>query len=372
MNFIPVNEPLLDGNEKKYLVECIDTGWISSEGPFVSQFEEGLTAFIGRKHAIAVCNGTAALEAAVTALQLQPGDEVILPTFTIISCALAIVGAGLKPVFVDSNPLTWNMDVSKIEEKITSRTRAIMVVHVYGLPVDMDPVLSICKKYELRIIEDASEMIGQCYRGRQCGSFGDISTFSFYPNKHITTGEGGMILTDDDVLADRCRSIRNLCFKPEKRFVHDDLGHNFRMSNVQAALGVAQLERLSEFLCKKRWIGSRYRELLSDIDAVEFQLEKAPYAENVYWVFGLVLKESVPFDADFAMRRLSEKGIGARPFFFPMHEQPVFNKRGLFVDECYPVAERIARRGFYLPSGLALRDEQIVKVVCEFRALLNY
>jgi perosamine synthetase len=203
---IPVNEPLLDGNEKKYLNQCIETGWISSEGPFVRQFEEQFAARVGRKHGIAVCNGSMALDAAVAALDIGPGDEVILPTFTIVSCAAAIVRAGAVPVVVDCDPHTWNMDVDLIEARITPQTKAIMVVHIYGLPVDMDPVLALAEKYGLRIIEDAAEMHGQTYKGRPCGSFGDISTFSFYPNKHVTTGEGGMIVTDDDDLAERCRS----------------------------------------------------------------------------------------------------------------------------------------------------------------------
>jgi perosamine synthetase len=326
---------------------------------------------VGRRHAIAVSNGTTALEAAVGALRLDPGDEVILPTFTIISCVAAILRADLKPVVVDCDANTWNMDVGKIEEKITLRTRAIMVVHIYGLPVDMGPIQSIAERYGLRIIEDASEMIGQTYRGKRCGSFGDISTFSFYPNKHITTGEGGMILTDDDELAERCRSLRNLCFKREKRFIHDELGYNFRMSNIQAALGVAQLERLEEFIHKKRYIGSLYRERLADVDSIELQPHLTEYAENIYWVFGLVLKERIPFDADSAMKRLSQRNIGTRPFFFPMHAQPVFRKMGLFSGEKHAVAERIARRGFYLPSGLALTVEQVDRSARELKAVLK-
>lgn len=371
MDIIPVNEPLLDGNEKKYLAECIDTGWISSEGPFVERLELGLAGYVGRKHAIAVCNGTTALEAAIAALQLESDAEIILPTFTIISCAAAIVRCGLKPVVVDSDPVTWNMDIAQIESKITSRTRAIMVVHIYGLPVDMDPILAIARKHNLKIIEDASEMIGQTYKEKQCGSFGDISTFSFYPNKHITTGEGGMILTDDNHLAERCRSLRNLCFKKEKRFLHDELGYNFRMSNLQAALGVAQFERLDEFLEKKRAIGRAYREALSGLENIELQPDTTYYGTNIYWVFGLVLKDHVPFDAAEAMKKLWARGIGTRPFFFPMHEQPVFHKMNLFVGEKYPVAERIANRGLYIPSGLSLKPHNISRVVEEVITLLG-
>ena len=239
---VPANEPLLDGNEKQYLAECIDTGWISSEGPFVRRLEQEFAARVGRKHGIAVCNGSAALEAAVAALDLTAGDEVRPPTFTMISCATAILRAGAAPVVVDSDPETWNMRADQVAERITPRTKAILAVHIYGLPVDMDPILTFARDHGLKIIEDSAEMLGAAYRGKPCGSFGDISAFSFYPNKHVTTGEGGMIVTDDDALAERCRGLRNLCFQPGKRFVHEELGWNWRMSNLQAAVGVAQLE----------------------------------------------------------------------------------------------------------------------------------
>lgn len=367
---IQVNEPLLDGNEKKYILECIKTGWISSEGPFIKEFESKFAAKVGRKYGVAVCNGTAALEVAVTALQIEKDDEVIMPTFTIISCAAPIVRVGAKPVLVDSDPKTWNMDVSQIEKKITSKTRAIMVVHIYGLPVDMDPVLALAKKYHLKVIEDAAEEIGQTYKGVPCGSFGDISCFSFYPNKHITTGEGGMVVTNDGDLAEKSRSLRNLCFLPEKRFIHEELGWNFRMTNLQAALGLAQLERLDEFVMKKRAMGGQYTKLLKDIGVVQLPLDKTIYAQNIYWVYGLVLKKEICFDATEAMKRLGELKIGTRPFFWPMHEQPVFLKLGLFKNERYPVAENIARRGFYIPSGLALKQNQIEYVASSLKKVL--
>lgn len=370
MAFIPVNEPLLDGNEEKYLVECVRSGWISSEGPFVKQFEEGFAARVGRKYGVAVANGSVALDTAVVALGLGPGDEVILPTFTIISCAAAIVRAGAVPVVVDCDPLTWNIDVARIEERITARTRAIMVVHIFGLPVDLDPLLALADKHDLKVIEDAAEMHGQAYRDRPCGSFGELSTFSFYPNKHITTGEGGMIVTDDPALAEKCRSLRNLCFKPEQRFVHDELGWNFRLSNLQAALGLAQLERLDEFVARKRRMGKRYDELLAATPGIQLPLAATAYAQNIYWVFAIVLDDDVPFDAREAMARLGRLDIGTRPFFWPMHEQPVFLKRGLFADEHCPIAERIARRGFYLPSGIALTDEQIEGAADALRKIL--
>jgi perosamine synthetase len=368
---IPVNEPLLDGNEEKYLVECIRTNWISSEGPFVARFEDQFAARVGRKHGIAVANGSVALDAAVAALGLGRGDEVILPTSTIISCAAAIVRAGAKPVLVDCDPRTWNMDVGQVEARITPRTRAIMAVHIFGLPVDMDPLLALARKHGLKLIEDAAEVIGQTYRGRPCGSFGELSTFSFYPNKHVTTGEGGMLVADDPALAARCRSLRNLCFKPEQRFVHDELGWNFRLTNLQAALGVAQLERLDKSVATKRRMGARYTELLSGTRGIQLPVPSLPYADNVYWVYGLVLEEDVPFDAKEAMARLGKLGIGTRPFFWPMHEQPVLRRMGLFEGERYPAAERIARRGFYIPSGMALTGEQIERTAAAVREILR-
>lgn len=367
---IPVNAPLLDGRERQYVLECIETGWISSEGPFVSRFEEAFARCVGRKYGIAVANGSLALDAAVAALGIAKGDEVILPSFTIISCAAAIVRAGARPVVVDSDPQTWNMDVAQIENRITTRTRAIMVVHIYGLPADMDPILRLAQRHNLAIIEDAAEMHGQTYRGRPCGSFGDLSTFSFYPNKHVTTGEGGMIVTNDMQLAERCRSLRNLCFKPEQRFIHDELGWNLRMTNLQAALGLAQLERLDEFVRRKRAMGRLYTQLLEQLPGVQLPLSRTEYAENIFWVYGLVLGDGVPFDAKEAMSRLGARRIGTRPFFWPMHEQPVLRRSGLFLNERYPVSEQLARRGFYLPSGLALTEAQITRCAESVRELL--
>jgi perosamine synthetase len=359
---IPVNAPLLDGYEEEYIAKCIRTGWISAEGPLVRQFEERFAATVGRRFGVAVSNGSAALEAAVAALGLGPGDEVILPTFTIISCAAAVVRAGAIPVVVDCDPRTWNMTADDVVAAITPRTRAIMMVHLYGLPVDMDPVLALAGQHRLMIIEDAAEAHGQTYKGRPCGSFGDISTFSFYANKHLTTGEGGMLVTDDKKLAERCQSLRNLCFQSTKRFVHEELGWNFRMTSLQAALGLAQLQRLDEFVARKRRMGALYTKLLADLTEVQLPLMQTPYSENAYWVYGLVVNDEVAFAAEEAMHQLAALGVATRPFFWPMHEQPVFQRMGLFKGESYPVAERIARRGFYIPSGLALKDEQIEQV----------
>ena len=371
MEYIPVNEPLLNGNEKKYLCECIDTGWISSEGPFVKQFEEKMSAIVNRNHGITVTNGTAALEIAIQALNIKAGDEVILPTFTIISCAEAVTRAGAKPVLVDCDKKTFNIYAEEIEKKITKRTKAIMVVHIYGLPVDMDPVIALAKKYNLYLIEDAAEMHGQTYKGRPCGSFGDISIFSFYPNKHITTGEGGMLVCDDDKLAERCRSIRNLCFQKNKRYVHEELSGNYRFTNLQAAVGLAQLERLEEFVARKRKMGAYYTAMLSDVKGITLPVVETKYAKNIYWVYGIVIDDDVDMDNVTMQKRLTEEGIGSRTFFWCMHEQPVYQSMGLFKGECYPVAEQLARKGLYIPSGLALTEEQMEKVVKSVKKIME-
>lgn len=359
---IPVNTPLLDGNEEKYLLQCIRTGWISSEGPFISEFEEKFSKYIGRKFGIAVSNGSGALDIAIKALKIGNDDEVIMPTFTIISPAQSVIKAGAKPVLVDSDPLTLNMDVTQIETKITSRTKAILVVHIYGLAVDMDPVLELCKKYKLFLIEDAAEMHGQTYKGKKCGSFGDISIFSFYPNKHITTGEGGMIMTDDLELAERCRKLRNLAFEPkERRFIHHELGWNYRMTNMQAALGLAQLEKIEEHINKKRDVGNAYQSGLKGIQGFQLPLKETEYCENIYWVFTLIADTQEQCES--TMVKLNNMGIGTRPFFWCMHEQPVFKDMGLFAGENYPIAEKLARNGFYIPSGLGLSREDIKQVI---------
>ena len=363
-DFIPVNVPLLNGNERKYLNECIDSGWISSEGPFVKKFEDEFAKLVNKKYAISVTSGSSALEAAISALDLKEGDEVILPTFTIISCVTPLIRLGIVPVFIDSNVDTWNMDVSQIEDKITSKTKAIMAVHIFGLPVDMDPLIKLSKEYGLLIIEDAAEAIGLEYKGRPCGSFGDISTFSFYPNKLITSGEGGMIVTDNEELAERCRSLRNLCFQPAKRFVHDEMGWNFRMTNLQAAVGLAQLEQLSESVIKKRWIGKKYQENLKEVeDLIQLPLQRTEYSENIYWVFALVLNDKTSFSgASEMMNELKTCGVGSRPFFWSLNEQPVLKDlKDISRNRC-PVSENISRNGFYIPSGLAITADEIDRV----------
>jgi len=313
---------------------------------------------------VAVANGTVALHLALALLDLQPGDEVIMPSFTIISCATPVVLAGAIPVLVDSDPATWTMDVGHLEGRLSERTRAILPVHIYGHPVDMDPLLALAERHGLAVIEDAAEAHGGEYRGRRCGSFGTASCFSFYANKLVTTGEGGMLLVDDPQVAERARRLRNLAFQPGRRFLHSELGFNYRLTNLQAALGLAQLDRIDQIVARKRQIGQRYAEHLSELPGLHLQVQQ-PWAKSVYWMNGLVLDEAVTgLDATACAARLAERGVETRPFFLGMHEQPVLRQRGLFAGETYPVAERIARQGLYLPSGLALRDDEIDRV-CE-------
>ncbi len=376
---IPVNEPLVGQREWEYVSECLRTGWISSAGRFIEAFEQQWAAYCGMKYGIAVSNGTIALQTAVACLGLEPGDEVIMPTFTIISCALAVVYNGGIPVLADSDPRTWCLDVARVEAKITPRTRALMPVHIYGHPVDMDPINALAEKHGLAVIEDAAEVHGAQYLSgrdgpqptwRRCGSLGDLSVFSFYANKLITTGEGGMVLTNNTDYAEKARSLRNLCFRPERRFRHTELGHNFRLTNLQAALGLAQLERLDEIIAKKRWMGQAYTEKLKDLPGLQLPVEE-PWARQVYWMYGLVLDKATGLDAAEFARRLNVLGVETRPFFLGMHEQPVFLERGWFRDENYPVAHRLARQGLYLPSGLTLTQEQLLQVCQAVRRALS-
>jgi len=370
---IPVNTPIFQGNEKKYLNECIDTGWISSEGPFVKKFEDQIAKFIDQKYATACSNGSAALDLAVKALDLKLGDEVIMPSFTIISCAQSLVNQGVKPVLVDCHYDTFNMKAELIEPLITSKTKAIMIVHIYGLSVDIDPILETSKKYNLKIIEDAAEVIGLNYKGKKCGSFGDVTTLSFYPNKHITTGEGGMVLTNDPHIDKKLKGLRNLCFSPDsdKRFIHDDLGWNYRMTNIQAALGVAQFEQIDKFIDKKRQIGATYNKLLKGINSINLPIHKTSYCENIYWVYAITLKDDFEKNASQIITELSSFGIGARPFFYPMHSQPVFNKMGLFKDENHFNSSRLYEKGFYIPSGLGLTNDDMNEVSSILHKILN-
>jgi perosamine synthetase len=361
---IRVSEPLVGETEALYVNECLRTGWVSSSGKFIEEFEEKWAGYCGMKYGVAVSNGTAALQTALGCLDLKAGDEVIMPAFTIISCALAILYNGAKPVLVDSEPRTWTIDTARIEEKITKKTRAIMAVHIYGHPCDMKPMRELAKAYKLEVIEDAAEAHGAQYRfdssgdkWDMCGGLGDISCFSFYANKIITTGEGGMMLTSDRARAGKARSIRNLCFRAERRFFHTELGNNFRFTNIQAAIGLAQAERIGELVERKRNMGKRYSSRLKNISVLQLPIEE-PWAKNVYWMYGIILDEHAGFDASIFGQKLAEKGIETRPFFLGMHEQPAFHKLSLFKGERYPVTERLARQGLYLPSGLTLTERQ--------------
>ncbi len=367
---IPVCQPSLSGREKELLLQCIDSGWISSDGPNVKEFEDNFARYIGVNHGISVSNGTAALEAALYAIGTSDGDEIIMPSFTIISCAIAVLRFNAKPILVDIESDTWNIDVELIEAKITPRTKAIMAVHMYGHPCDMDPIIEIARRHNLMVIEDASQVHGALYKGRFCGTLGHISTFSFYANKIITTGEGGMVMTSDDSLADRVKSYRNLCFKPERRFFHTEIGNNLRMTNLQAALGVAQLERIEDFVRLKRQNGERYRKRLGSIPGLKLQIER-PWAKMVYWMYCVELDESFGMDAMQVIRELGIHGIVSRPYFLGLHEQPPLRERGWYIGEDFPVTERSSRQGLYLPSSVDLTEAQIDHVVNTLGDVLN-
>ena len=364
---IPVNEPWLQEEDFESLVKCYRSGWISSTGPFIEEFENSWANYCGVSHGIAVSNGTTALQIAVEALELEPGAEIILPSFTIISCASAIVRAGAVPVLVDCSSDIFAIEAEAIAKKITPNTKAIMVVHMYGHSVDMDPILALARQHNLKVIEDAAEVHGAEYlsgRGgpnpvwKRCGSMGDVATFSFFANKLITTGEGGMVITNDDAIAKRAKSLRNLCFQPSRRFLHFEHGYQYRYTNLQASIGLRQVERMKEIIEKKRWVAKAYSDVLGGIPTLQLPIEKT-WGRQVYWVYSIVLDDSLPIDAVGFMEKLNEHGVDTRPFFLGMHEQPVFHDMNLFKGETYPVTERIARRGFYLPSGLGLTSEQI-------------
>jgi perosamine synthetase len=374
---IPTNEPWLEGKEREYILDCVDTGWISSAGPFIERFERGWAAYCGMEHGIAVSNGTTALQVAVDALRIGPGDEVIMPSFTIISCALAVVRAGATPVLVDCDPETYCMDIGQTAAAVTLRTKAIMPIHMYGHPVDMDPIWDLAEKHGLAIIEDAAQAHGCEYRSRRggsnewrrCGGLGTISTFSFFANKLVTTGEGGMVVTSDSNLAARSRSLRNLCFQP-RRFFHEELGYNYRLTNIQAAIGVAQVERMDDILARKRRMGALYSEGLSGVAGLQLPVQK-DWARINYWMYAVVLDEARGVDAFVFAEALKKRDIETRPFFLGMHQQPVFHEMGLFKDQKLPVTERIYRQGLYLPSGLAIREAQIAEVVAAVREVLE-
>jgi len=359
--FIPVNVPKIFKQEKVFVKECLETGWISSEGKYVGRFEQSFSKYNKRIYGIAVSSGTAALEIAIKSLNLSKGDEVIIPSFSIISTALCVVKLGLKPVLVDSNLETWNMDKDQVLKKITKKTKAIIITHIYGFPVDMKDILNISKKKNIKVIEDAAEMIGQTYYGKKCGSFGDISTFSFYANKHITTGEGGMILTNDKKIYLKCKSLRNLCFGiGNSRFNHDDIGWNYRMTNLQAAVGCGQLKNIKWIVNRKREIGRRYISILGRCNKISIQQYNFKYAKNIFWVFGILLKKNSGISRDSVVKKLIKRQVQTRLFFLPMHKQKIFKRIGLFAKKAkYKNSEYLSANGFYLPSGLGITNKEI-------------
>ncbi len=362
MNKIPVSEPLIGEREEALVLDCLRSGWISSEGKYIKEFEKKCARYCSMNAGISVSAGTAALQVAVACLPIEKGDEIIMPAFTIISCATAIIEAGAKPVLVDCNLDTWTMNTEEIEAKITKKTKAIMVVHIYGHPVDMQPIAELAEKYNLYVVEDAAEAHGAEYKKEKCGGLSDISILSFYANKLVTTGEGGMILTSNSKFEERARSLINLCFKPEKRFYHTEIGHNYRMSNIQAAIGLAQLEKLDIFVNRKREMAELYNNQLSELP-IQLPTEKK-WAKNIYWMYGIVLNKECDLTRNDFMEALNKKGIESRPFFIGMHEQPVFKNMGLFIGENYPVCEYISKKGLYLPSGQAITNSQI-QYICD-------
>jgi len=369
-DFIPVSGPWLDIREEALALEALRSGRISGSGIFVERFERAWADVCGRRHGVAVSSGTAALETAFFALDLPRGSEVVMPDFCMIACLAAVLRNGLTPAPVDADPQTWCMDVSQMESVITSRTSAILAVHTYGHPVDMSAVETLARRHGLKIVEDAAEAHGASWGGRICGGFGDISTFSFYGNKIVTCGEGGMALCDDDGLAGMCRTYRELGFSATDRFRHEIIGQSFRLTNLQAAIGCAQTAKLSESLARKQNMARMYETLLSSIP--DLQLPARPAGGvNAYWVYGVVLGESHRVSVGEVRRRLLELGVDTRPFFVGMHEQPVAARMGLKFRGAFPVSERLSRRGFYLPSGVAISEEQIHRVAEALKSALR-
>ena len=358
---IPVFTPYLAPSAKQNLLDCIESGWISSGGVFVNQFEKAWANKCNVEFGIAVNSGTSALEIAVRALELDQDAEIILPSYTIISCASAILNAGCTISLVDVDPDTWCLNIDQVKDKITNKTQAIMPVHMFGHPANMSEIMTLARSHSLKIIEDAAEAHGALVDGRVVGGIGDMGCFSFYANKIITTGEGGMVVTDNDVLAQRLYSYRNLCFNSERRFLHHKIGHSYRMTNMQGAIGLSQIDHLDKTIAAKRNLAKKYTAALKNIDEISLPIEKN-YATNVFWMYGIVLSDNIKLDAESLAKRLRTKGIDTRPFFLGMHEQPVLKQRGLFVNEKYPITEKLSRKGLYLPSGTNLSHKEIERV----------
>ena len=358
---IPVCTPLLSGNEKKYLLDCIASNWISSSGRYIKDFEEQFSRYCGVRFGVATTSGTTALHLAFAALGIGKGDEVIMPTFNIASTAFAALYCGARPVFVDSQKDTWNIDPQRIERVITRRTKAIVPVHIYGHPCDMDAIMRIARKHKLIVIEDAAEAHGAEYRGWKVGGIGDVGCFSFYGNKIITCGEGGMVVTDNKKWAERMQTLKNLSFLKEKRFWHKAIGFNYRMTNMQAALGLAQFEKIEEMAAMRRRNAAIYNALLRDVPGMTLPAER-PGVKNVYWMYSLLVGKPFAVGRDALMKQLKEMGVESRTFFIPMHRQPVLKKMGVVSGGKFPVADDISRRGIYLPSGSGLKKKDIAYV----------
>ena len=370
--FIPVNKPLITKIDRDNVYRVLKKGWISSEGPEVSKFEQNFSQLINRKFSISVSNGTAALEIAIKALGIKKNDEVIIPNFTIISNALAVIRQNAKPVLVDCDLDNWNMIISDIEKKITKKTKAIIATHIYNFPLDMERIIKICKKNKIFLIEDAAEVIGQKYKKKMCGSFGDISTFSFYANKQITTGEGGMISTNNKEINSKCKSLRNLCFGKKDRFNHDDIGWNYRLSNIQATLGLSQLKRIKTIVKRKEQIGKKYYTLLNKNHNIQILKPNCSFAKNIYWVVGIVIKnKKLNIDAKILSQKLIKFGIQTRPFFWPMNKQKALLDLGLFKNQKYPNSEFLSKYGLYLPASLQITDKEITFICSSINQILK-
>lgn len=351
---IPIAHPVLDGNEKKYVLDCLDTSWISSAGKYIELFEEAFAAYCGTSYAVSCNNGTSALHLALLALGVGPGDEVILPTLTYIATANAVHYCKAIPVFIDSDPTTMNLDTNQIVERITKRTKGIIAVHLYGHPVDMDPLTKLARKKGLFILEDAAEAHGARYRGRTTGSLGDAAAFSFYGNKVITTGEGGMVTTNNPQLRNRMRSLRCQGMDPDRRYWFPEIGYNYRMTNVAAALGLAQIERIEKQLARRAEIAELYNAALGPLGELVSLPPQAPWANHAFWSYTVIMSDNATICRDELSRRLDAKGIETRPVFYPIHTLPPYCRPR----ERYPVAERLARQGISLPMhGLLTNDD---------------
>ncbi len=359
---IPVAEPDIGKEELENIIEAVKSGWISSKGKFILELEKKFSKYIGTKFGVSTSNGTTALHLALEALGIKAGDEVILPTLTFIACASMIKYVGAKPVFVDSHPDYWCIDPKKIEEKITDKTKAIMPVHLYGHPCDMDAISKIAKKNNLYIIEDCAEAHGAEFKGRKVGSFGTISCFSFYGNKIITTGEGGMCLTDDQVLAENMRVLRDHGMSTQKRYWHEVIGFNYRMTNLQAAIGVAQLDKINKFIEQKRKNAKIYNEFLKDIEGVVLPPEM-PWAKNVYWMYSILVEDIFGMGRNDLLEKLAKSGIDNRPFFYPIHSMPPYKE-----NSHYPVAEDLSAKGLNLPSSVKLSEIDLRKIANVLRS----